>query len=221
VIWREIVRIRETGRPVVVSMGDVAASGGYYIACPADAIFALPATMTGSIGVFGGKFVVTELLERLGLTTGTVQHGERALFYSGRRRFDEQEQARLAATVDAVYEDFVAKVATGRGRPVEDIAAVARGRVWSGRDAVETGLVDRFGGLREALAEARTRGGLPDDAPVQPAVHLPVLARLGRPRNSEDPRAVLATSWPGLADLTAVLGDLDRLALRMPAIRLR
>jgi protease-4 len=221
VIWREVVRIRETGKPVVVSMGDVAASGGYYIACPADAILALPATMTGSIGVFGGKFVVTELLERLGLTTGTVQHGERALMYSGRRRFDEHEQARLAATIDAVYEDFVGKVATGRSRPVEDIAAVARGRVWSGQDALEVGLVDRLGGLREAVAEARTRGGLPDDAPVQPAVRLPKLARLGRPRNSEDPRAVLATSWSGLADLSAVLGELDGLALRMPAIRLR
>ncbi len=221
VIWREVVRIRETGKPVVVSMGDVAASGGYYIACPADAILALPATMTGSIGVFGGKFVVTELLERLGLTTGTVQHGERALMYSGRRRFDEHEQARLAATIDAVYEDFVGKVATGRSRPVEDIAAVARGRVWSGQDALEVGLVDRLGGLREAVVEARTRGGLPDDAPVQPAVRLPMLARLGRPRNSEDPRAVLATSWSGLADVPAVLGELDGLALRMPQVRLR
>ena len=202
-------------------MGDVAASGGYYIACPADLILALPATMTGSIGVFGGKFVVTELLERLGLTTGTVQQGERALMYSGRRRFDEHEQARLAATIDAVYEDFVGKVATGRSRPVEEIAAVARGRVWSGQDALEVGLVDRLGGLREAVAEARTRSGLPDDAPVQPAVRLPMVARLGRPRNSEDPRAVLATSWSGLADLPAVLGELDGLALRMPAIRLR
>ena len=221
VIWREVVRIREAGKPVVVSMGDVAASGGYYIACPADVILALPATITGSIGVFGGKFVVTELLERLGLTTGTVQQGERALMYSGRRRFDEHEQARLAATIDAVYADFVGKVATGRSRPVEDIAAVARGRVWSGQDALEVGLVDRLGGLREAVAEARTRSGLPDDAPVQPAVRLPMVARLGRPRNSEDPRAVLATSWSGLADLPAVLGELDGLALRMPGIRLR
>ncbi|HLL63298.1 MAG TPA: signal peptide peptidase SppA [Propionibacteriaceae bacterium] len=221
VIWREMVRIRDTGKPVVVSMGDVAASGGYYISCPADAILALPATLTGSIGVFGGKFVVAELLERLGLTTGTVQQGERALMYSGRRRFDEQEQARLAATIDAVYADFVAKVATGRGRPPEEIEAVARGRVWSGQDAEAAGLVDRLGGLQEALAEARTRGGLPDDAPVQPAARLPVLARLGRPRNSEDPRAVTASAWTGLADLPATLAELDGLALRMPAIRLR
>ena len=221
VIWREVVRIRDTGKPVVVSMSDLAASGGYYIACPADMILALPATVTGSIGVFGGKFVVAELLERLGLTTGTVQQGERALMYSGRRRFDEDEQARLAATIDAVYDDFVAKVATGRGRPTEEIEAVARGRVWSGQDAEAVGLVDRLGGLREAVAEARTRSGLPDDAPVRPAVHLPPLARLGRPRNSEDPRAVASPSWSGLADLTAALGELDGLALRLPPMRLR
>jgi len=221
VIWREMVRIRDAGKPVVVSMGDVAASGGYYIACPADAILALPATLTGSIGVFGGKFVVAELLARLGLTTGTVQQGERALMYSGRRRFDEQEQARLAATIDAVYDDFVAKVATGRGRATEEVEAVARGRVWSGQDAQALGLVDRLGGLREAVAEARTRGGLPDDAPVRPAGQLPVLARLGRPRNSEDPRAVTTSSWSGLADLPAALGELDGLALRLPMVRLR
>jgi protease IV len=221
VIWREMVRIRDTGKPVVVSMADLAASGGYYIACAADAILALPGTLTGSIGVLGGKFVVAELLERLGLTTGTVQQGERALMYSGRRRFDEPEQARLAATVDAVYDDFVGKVATGRGRSTEDIEAVARGRVWSGQDALAAGLVDRLGGLREAVAEARTRAGLPDDAPVQPAGRMPVLARLGRPRNSDDPRAVLTSTWAGLADLPVALGELDGLALRMPAVRLR
>ena len=221
VIWREVVRLRDAAKPVVVSMGDVAASGGYYIACPADMILALPATVTGSIGVFGGKFVVSELLERLGLTTGTVQQGERALMYSARRRFGDQERERLAATIDAVYADFVGKVASGRGRSTEDIEAVARGRVWSGRDGLGTGLVDQLGGLREALAEARTRGGLPDDAPVQSAGHVPMLARLGRPRNSEDPRALLQSSWPALTDLPAALGALDGLALRMPDIRLR
>ncbi len=221
VIWREVVRLRDAAKPVVVSMGDVAASGGYYIACPADVILALPATVTGSIGVFGGKFVISELLERLGLTTGTVQQGDRALMYSARRRFGDEERARLAATVDAVYDDFVAKVASGRARSTEDIEAVARGRVWSGRDALGAGLVDELGGLREALAEARTRGGLPDDAPVRPAGQVPVLARLGRPRNSEDPRALVGTLWPALTDVPAALGLLDGLALRMPEIRLR
>lgn len=221
VIWREVVRVRESGRPVVVSMSDVAASGGYYIACPADVILALPATLTGSIGVFGGKFVVAELLDRLGLTTGTVQQGERALMYSARRGFDEPERARLAATIDAVYDDFVAKVARGRGRPVEQIDVLARGRVWSGQDALEAGLVDQLGGIREAVDVARERAGLPDDAPVRTSGRVPLLARLGRPRNSEDPRARLGPAWPGVAGLSAVVGDLDSLALRMPEIRLR
>ena len=126
----------ESGKPVIVSMSDVAASGGYYISCAAEVIVALPATLTGSIGVLGGKFVVRDLLERLGLTTGTVQQGERALMYSARRRFGEEERARLAATIDAVYADFVGKVARGRGRPEAEIEAVARGRVWTGRDAL-------------------------------------------------------------------------------------
>ena len=82
--------------------------------------------------------------------------------------------------------------------------------MWSGRDALGAGLVDQLGGLREALAEARTRGGLPDDAPVQPAGQVPLLARLGRPRNSDDPRALLSTPWPALADLPAALGVCGR-----------
>jgi protease-4 len=220
VIWREVVRLREAGKPVIVSMSDVAASGGYYVACSAEVILALPATLTGSIGVLGGKFVVRDLLERLGLTTGTVQQGERALMYSSRRRFGEEERARLAATIDAVYADFVGKVARGRGRTEAEIEAVARGRVWTGRDALGVGLVDQLGGLREAVAVARTRGGLPDDAPVVPALRVPPLARLGRARNSEDPRAQVSPIWPGVPDLAA-LGDLDGVALRMDAFRMR
>ncbi len=219
-IWREVCRVQEAGKPVVVSMGEVAASGGYYIACPADVIVALPATITGSIGVIGGKFVVRELLDRLGLTTGTVEQGARPLMFSGRRGFDDEERARLAALIDTVYADFVAKVAAGRQRDVEQIEAVARGRVWSGRDALEAGLVDQLGGLREALAVARSRGGLPDDAPVLPAVHLSPLSRLGRPKNSDDPRALLST-WPELPSLATALQAFDGIALRMPPITLR
>jgi protease-4 len=221
VIWREVVRLREAGKPVVVSMSDVAASGGYYLACPAEVIVALPATVTGSIGVFGGKYVVRDLIERLGLTTGTVQQGERALMYSPRRGFSEDQRARLAATIDAVYADFVGKVALGRGRSEAEIESVARGRVWTGRDALEVGLVDQLGGLREAVAVARTRGGLAEDAPVLPALRVPPLARLGRARNSEDPRALLTASWPALADLPTALGALDGTLLRMDPIRLR
>jgi protease IV len=221
VIWREVWRLRESGKPVVVSMGDVAASGGYYIACPADVIVALPATLTGSIGVLGGKLVVDGLLERMGVNTGSVQRGARALMYSLRREFSEDERARFAATIDAIYNDFVGKVAAGRRRPVPEIEAVARGRVWTGQDALEVGLVDELGGIRDAARIARERADLPEDAPVLGAIRVPPLARLTRPKNSEDPRTWIGTAWPGLRDLAAALGLPADATLRMPEISLR
>ncbi len=221
VIWREVFRLRDSGKPVVVSMGDIAASGGYYIACPADVIVALPATLTGSIGVFAGKFVLNGLLERAGLSRDTVQQGARALMYSFRQGFSEDERARFAVTIEAIYDDFVAKVAAGRKRPVAEIDAVARGRVWTGRDALDAGLVDELGGLRDAVRIARERANLPEDAPVLGAVRIPALARLTRPKNSEDPRTWVRATWPGLGDLAAALGLPADAALRMPPITLR
>jgi protease-4 len=220
-IWREVCQVRDAGKPVIVSMGSAAASGGYYIACPADAIVALPSTLTGSIGVFGGKVVVRDLMQRLGLTTGTVSHGARSLMYSARQGFSDDERAQLDATLDAIYADFVAKVAQGRGRPVEEIEVIARGRVWTGTDALRIGLVDQLGGLRDALRIARSRAGLPSDAPVVGALHVPPVARLGRARNSQDPRAALRSTLPGLSDLTAQLGLCASTELRMPSITLR
>lgn len=220
-IWREVCRVRDAGKPVVVAMGEAAASGGYYISCPADVIVALPSTLTGSIGVFGGKMVVRELFDRLGLTTGTVSHGERSLMYSSRRRFSEQERERLAFTMDAIYDDFVGKVASGRGRPVAEIEGVARGRVWTGSDAIGIGLVDALGGLRDAVRIARSRAGLPADAPLRSALHVPPLARLGRPKNTEDPRALLGATLPGLSDIAAALGLPASAVLRMPSITVR
>jgi protease IV len=220
-IWREVCRAREAGKPVVVSMGPTAASGGYYIACPADVIVALPSTLTGSIGVFGGKVVVAELLDRLGLTTGTVSRGDRSLMFSTRRGFSDDERERLAVTIDAIYDDFVAKVARGRRRPVAEIEAIARGRVWTGADAVGIGLVDALGGLHDAVRIARSRGSLPADAPVRRALHVAPLARLGSAKNTEDPRAVLGATLPGLSDVAAGLRLPAAAALRMPSITVR
>jgi protease-4 len=224
VIWREVCRLREARKPVIVSMGDVAASGGYYISCSAEVIVALPATLTGSIGVLGGKLVVDSLLERLGVSTGTVQQGAHALMYSSRRSFSDEERARFAVTVDASYNDFVAKVAEGRRRPLADIEAVARGRVWTGQDALEAGLVDELGGLRDAVRIARERADLPEDAPVLGAIRIPPLARLSRPRNSEDPRTWASARALGpltgaikdLADIAVALGLPADATLRMP-----
>jgi protease-4 len=220
-IWREVCRVRDAGKPVVVSMGEVAASGGYFIACPADMIVALPSTLTGSIGVFGGKLVVRELLDRIGLTTGTVSQGARSLMFSPRRGFSDDERKRLAATIDAIYDDFVTKVAQGRGRRVAEIESVARGRVWTGSDALGIGLVDELGGLRDAVRIARSRGGLPADAPVRRAVHVTPLSRLRRPKNTEDPRATMTATLPGFSDVAAALGLPATAALYMPAITVR
>ena len=220
-IWREVCRVREAGKPVIVSMGEVAASGGYYIACPADVIVALPSTLTGSIGVFGGKMVVRQLLDRLGLTTGTVAYGARSLMFSARRGFSDDERERLAATIDAVYTDFVAKVAQGRGRSVAEIEEIARGRVWTGSDALGIGLVDELGGLRDAVGIARLRAGLAADAPLRHAIQRGPRIRLRRPKNSDDPRASLAASLPGLSDIAAALGLPAAAALRIPPITLR
>lgn len=220
VIWREVARFREAGKPVVVSMGEVAGSGGYYVACPADQIVALPSTITGSIGVLGGKFVTAGLMEKLGLSHDSVEQGDRARMWSLRRGFTDDERERLDAEMDAIYADFVAKVAAGRGRPVSEIEPLARGRVWSGRDAYEIGLVDELGGLRDAAKLARRLAGLPDDAPLQPALHLPLPARLGQPRSSDDPRALVGVTVPSVAELRASL-DLGGVQLRMPEVRLR
>jgi protease IV len=221
-IWREVCAVREAGKPVVVSMGAAAASGGYYIACPADVIVALPATLTGSIGVFGGKLVVRGLLDQLGLTTGTVSRGARALMSSARRGYGDAERQRLAVILDAIYDDFVAKVAQGRGRPEAEIETIARGRVWTGSDAVGIGLVDTLGGLRDAARIARVRADLPDDAPVRPAIQVRPLARLRRPRNTDDPRAAgyptMRTGLPSLSDVAAAVGLPLSDALRMPRI---
>ena len=143
------------------------------------------------------------------------------MMFSARRGFDDAERERLAAAIDAVYDDFVAKVARGRGRSVAEIEAVARGRVWTGTDAVDAGLVDSLGGLRDAVQVARAQAGLPDNARVFPAIQLGPLARLRRPKNSSDPRASVSATMPRLADVTTALGLPAAAALRMPELRLR
>lgn len=220
-IWREVALTREAGKPVVVSMGALAGSGGYYIACPADVIVAQRATITGSIGVLGGKVVVADLLQRLGLGTGAVAHGGSARMYSLRRGFTDDERARLAGMLDRVYADFVAKVADGRGMTYDAVHEVARGRIWSGADAAGNGLVDTLGGMRDAAAIARTRAGLRPDAPLRAAVHTSAVERLHRPTSSDDPRAAVASAWGDLRGLATLLGLPASGPLAMPALRLR
>jgi len=223
-IWREVVCARESGKPVVVSMGAVAGSGGYFVACPADVIVAQPGTLTGSIGVLGGKAVTLGLTDKVGLTYDSVQRGANARMYSTHSPFSAGERERLEAFLDAVYADFTTKVAQGRGMTRDAVHEVARGRVWTGADARGNGLVDELGGLRDAVRIARERAGLPDDAPLRPAVSVPPLARLKPPRSSDDPRAAatvsLATSgWGDLADIAVAAGFSSLGPLVMAGVR--
>src|SRR3984957_6184754 len=194
VIWREVVRVRAAGKPVVVSMGDVAASGGYFIAAPADVIVAQPGTITGSIGVFMGKPVLRELFGRVGLSTDSVADGAaNATMFSAARPFSDADWSRINEWLDAVYADFTEKVASGRRMDVGRVHELARGRVWTGADAVANGLADQTGGMREAIAVARLRAGLPDDAPVRSYPRFGPLDQL-RPAESSESRPAAAGS---------------------------
>jgi len=166
VIWRELTLLRQdkTSRPLIVSMSDLAASGGYYIATPADAIVAQPATLTGSIGIFSGKMALSEGLAKLGVSTQTIKDGENADMDSPFSSFTPAQRARLDAQLQEFYKGFLAKVAESRKKTPEEIDAIARGRVWTGSQALERGLVDRLGGLDVAVAVAKERAGIaPED----------------------------------------------------------
>jgi protease-4 len=218
-IWRAVGRVRAAGKPVIVSMGELAASGGYYISMGADVIVAQPGTLTGSIGVFGGKAVLAGLLERAGVSTDAVQAGRHARIMSARRPFDADEAALLGRWMDAIYTEFVGKAARGRNMTFEALDAVAGGRVWTGADAAERGLVDDLGGLDRAGDLARKRAGLPIDAPVVRWPARTPLDALRRPKNSEAPAA--HAGWGGFADLAARLGLPDAGPLLMPPLTLR
>ena len=173
VIWRElaITRERHPGRPIVTSMADLAASGGYYVAIPAEAIVAQPGTLTGSIGIFGGKIVIGGTLEKAGIGTETVTTGANADIYSPFMRFTPAQRAKLEAFMEDFYKNFVAKVAESRKSTPDAIHAVAQGRVWTGRQALEHGLVDALGGLDMAVSIAKERAKIPANEDVQLVVY--------------------------------------------------
>jgi protease IV len=170
VIWREVSLTRNT-KPVIASMSDVAASGGYYIAMPAHAIVAEPATLTGSIGVVMLKFVIDGTLKKLGLNMEGVKNGRYADLYSPVRAFSPEERAKIQEHMQATYDTFVEKAAAGRNTTPERIDAVAQGRVWTGAQAKQIGLVDELGGLERALALAKQRASLAPDSEVEIVVY--------------------------------------------------
>ena len=186
-IWREVERCRRA-KPLIVSMSDYAASGGYYIAVPADSIVADPTTLTGSIGIFGGKFNIVGLLNKLGLSVESIARGPHADMFSPFTNFSREESARYHALLEQNSRAFVERVARGRRRPAAAIDSVAQGRVWTGLAARPRGLVDRLGGLETAIDMARARAHIGADESI-------VIERLPRVH-----RSLLQSMLESLAD---------------------
>jgi len=166
-IWRAVERAKEKGKPVVVSMGSLAASGGYYVSAGADAILANKGTITGSIGIFGGKFAVDGTFDKIGVTFDTVTAGGDFANAYGVAPFNQAQEAEIRAGLKRGYDRFVGIVGEGRGKTYDEVHAIARGRVWSGADAQRLGLVDEIGGFTAAIAKAQELAGLdPAQAPL-------------------------------------------------------
>jgi len=173
VIWRELMITREErpSRPIVTSMGDLAASGGYYIAIPGEVIVAQPATLTGSIGIYSGKIAIGGMLDKIGVTGEAISSGANADIYSPFKPFTPAQRAKVETFMKGFYDGFVTKVADSRKSTADEINAVAQGRVWTGRQALEHGLVDTLGGLDTAVAIAKERAKIPADEDVQLIVY--------------------------------------------------
>lgn len=150
-IRRAVVRAKEKGKFVAVSMGEMAASGGYWVAADADVIFANPSTLTGSIGVIMGKFEASEMWNTIGVNWETVDYGDNAGIWSMNRPFDDKQLRQLNKLIDATYQNFLERVANGRGMAIDEVRDVAQGRVWTGELAMGKGLVDQQGGLYDTL----------------------------------------------------------------------
>ncbi|MEO9078754.1 MAG: signal peptide peptidase SppA, partial [Rhodanobacter sp.] len=166
-IRREVVLTQAAGIPVVVSMGDVAASGGYWISMNANRIFAEPNTITGSIGIFGMYYSVPNTLAKLGIQSDGVSTGPMAGAFDITRPLDPKVGTVIQAIIDKGYRDFVGNVAKARGKSYDTTNAIAQGRVWTGKQALQRGLVDQLGGLREAIADAAKLAKLGKDYPVR------------------------------------------------------
>ena len=223
-IWRELVRLRELGKPLVVSMGAVAASGGYYLATAADQVVAEPGTITGSIGVITAHPVLARAKTKLGVTADEVHTGAEPSRFSVNRPLSQVQRRRVDAELDWVYELFTRRVADGRKIPIEKVLSIAKGRVWTGADAHDIGLVDELGGLERAMALAvelsgATPGTLPRPRPVPRGAAW--YRRLWtRSPESSDGAVVQAglrqalPGWPGEV-VTRMLGGSDRVLVHL------
>lgn len=209
VMARAVAVGREAGTPFVASMGSVAASGGYYVSAPCDRIVANATTITGSIGVVSGKLVTAGLRERLHIASRELATSDNATLLSSLQVWDDDQLARMEAEIDRVYDLFLQRVAEGRDLERDAVHEVARGRVWTGADALDRGLVDVLGGFHEALAEARALAGLEPDAPVE-VTGFPKSSPLDvlRKPESSRPAAGLVGGPGAVADLASLVDAL-------------
>lgn len=218
-IWREVVRARQAGKPVIVSMGDVAGSGGYFVAMAADKIVAQPGTITASIGVLGGKMLTSGLWDKVGLSWDEVHEGQNATMFTGTHDYTPAEWARFQSWLDRVYLDFTSKVADGRNLPKEKVLEIAKGRIWSGADAKNLGLVDELGGYDTALQLAKKAAKVPagDDVKIvvypRPKSLLQTLMERRSAENS-DREAVGQTLAKILEGVRPVVRQLDELGIK-------
>ncbi|MBN1213143.1 MAG: S49 family peptidase, partial [candidate division Zixibacteria bacterium] len=231
VIWREVIRAREAGKPVIVTMGDVAASGGYFVSMHADKIVARPATITASIGVLGGKMYTAGFWNKLGINWDEIHFGQNATIWSGSQDYTESEMARGNAMLDRIYEDFTSKVAKGRSLPLDSVLKIARGRVWSGVDALQIGLVDELGGFPTAVRLVKEALQVPENEDIKLVLFPKEKSLLDiitgeEPESSESEAMVTAamrtlrTVQPYLR-MAAEAGLIEeRQVLRMPALEL-
>jgi protease-4 len=190
-IWRETVLTRKAGKPVVVSMGNLAGSGGYFVAMSADKIVAQPGTITASIGVLGGKLLTQAMWDKIGLSWDEVHTSDGSTMFTGTRDYTPKQWDKFQQWLDRVYVDFTSKVAEGRKLPKEKVLAIAKGRIWSGEDGKQLGLVDELGGLDVALKLAKEAAKIPEKDEVDVVVYprkRTLLEALGkkRPENSEN-----------------------------------
>ena len=166
-IWREVVNARKAGKPVIVSMGDLAGSGGYFVAMAADKIVAQPGTITASIGVLGGKVLSAGIWDKVGVSWDEVHNGANATMFTGVQDYTPAEWARFQAWLDRVYVDFTSKVADGRKLPKDKVLEIAKGRIWTGEDAKGLGLVDELGGFDTALNLAKRAANIAEREDVK------------------------------------------------------
>jgi protease-4 len=192
VIYHEVM-LTKGRKPVVVSMGDLAGSGGYFVAMGADKIVAEPSTITASIGVLAGKLVTTGFWNKVGITFDAVQRGAHATFFSTSAKYTPEERAIFESWLERIYKDFVTKAAKGRNKTFDQIHAVAQGRIWSGEDALRLGLIDELGGLTTAIRRALAMADCDPDGRAQLVVMPEAKSLVSQVFRGEDTRTPFAS----------------------------